>query len=180
MNKDEYFKNIQNFNLSSFKSIEKIKNEFKNLYLSSIHKFSHFINAKECTGNNIRNAKNCKYCFDILGNNSENSKYTSHSVLGIKDGYDNYGMSTAERIYETLAIGFESNENSDCRFSFFIRGSSDISYSINCTGSMHLFACTGLRQKSYCILNKQHTKEQYEELVPKIIEHMNTMPYIDK
>jgi hypothetical protein len=26
--------------------------------------------------------------------------------------------------------------------------------------------------KQYCILNKQYTKEEYEELVPKIIEHM--------
>jgi len=24
----------------------------------------------------------------------------------------------------------------------------------------------------YCILNKQYSKEEYEELVPKIIEHM--------
>ena len=37
----------------------------------------------------------------------------------------------------------------------------------------------GLRSKQYCILNKQYTKEEYEELVPKIIKHMNDMPYID-
>jgi hypothetical protein len=30
----------------------------------------------------------------------------------------------------------------------------------------------GLHDKSYCILNKQYTKEEYEELVPKIIEKM--------
>jgi hypothetical protein len=29
-------------------------------------------------------------------------------------------------------------------------------------------------------LNKQYTKEEYEKLVPKIIEHMNNMPYVDK
>jgi hypothetical protein len=32
----------------------------------------------------------------------------------------------------------------------------------------------------YCILNKQYSKEEYEKLVPKIIEHMNAMPYVDK
>ena len=26
----------------------------------------------------------------------------------------------------------------------------------------------------YCILNKQYTKEEYEELLPKIIEHMKS------
>lgn len=39
-------------------------------------------------------------------------------------------------------------------------------------GCKNLFACIGLKNKSYCILNKQYTKEEYETLVPKIIEHM--------
>ena len=46
--------------------------------------------------------------------------------------------------------------------------------------SSHLFGCVGLRNKEYCILNKQYTKEEYEELVPKIIKQMNEMPYISK
>jgi hypothetical protein len=29
-----------------------------------------------------------------------------------------------------------------------------------------------LKNKSYCILNKQYTKEEYEKLVSKIIEKM--------
>jgi hypothetical protein len=42
-----------------------------------------------------------------------------------------------------------------------------------------LFGCVGLRNKQYCILNKQFTKEKYEELVSKIIVHMNEMPFVD-
>jgi hypothetical protein len=34
------------------------------------------------------------------------------------------------------------------------------------------FGCEGLKHKQYCILNKQYTKEEYEILVPKIIEKM--------
>src|SRR3990167_8842209 len=56
----------------------------------------------------------------------------------------------------------------------------DVILSEDCHNSNNLFACIGLRNKSYCILNKQYTKEEYEKLVPRIIEHMNTMPYIDK
>ena len=48
------------------------------------------------------------------------------------------------------------------------------------SSSSNLFACVGLRNKQYCILNKQYSKEEYDELVPKIIEHMNVMPYTDK
>ncbi|MDI6883360.1 MAG: hypothetical protein QMC93_02760 [Patescibacteria group bacterium] len=49
-----------------------------------------------------------------------------------------------------------------------------------CISSSNLFGCVGLRHKQYCILNKQYTKEEYERLVPKIIEHMKEMPYVDK
>ncbi|MCX6722515.1 MAG: hypothetical protein NT094_00405, partial [Candidatus Staskawiczbacteria bacterium] len=56
----------------------------------------------------------------------------------------------------------------------------DISYSINCHGSHDLFGCVGLRNKSYCIFNKQYSESEYKELVAKIIAHMNDMPYTDK
>ena len=56
----------------------------------------------------------------------------------------------------------------------------DSRYNEECQNSQSIFGCEGLRKKSYCILNKQYTKEEYEALVPKIIKHMNEMPYIDK
>ena len=37
-----------------------------------------------------------------------------------------------------------------------------------------------MRNKKYCILNKQYTKEEYEEIIPKIKQQMMDMPYIDK
>jgi hypothetical protein len=35
-----------------------------------------------------------------------------------------------------------------------------------------IFGCSNVRNKQYCILNRQYSKEAYAELVPKIIEHM--------
>jgi hypothetical protein len=35
-----------------------------------------------------------------------------------------------------------------------------------------------LRNKKYCILNKQYSKEEYENLLPRVIAHMDAMPYI--
>ena len=58
---------------------------------------------------------------------------------------------------------------------------SNLSYCYYCVqNSSSLFGCVSLRNKQYCILNKQYTKEEYETLVPKIIQHMNDMPYVDK
>jgi len=36
----------------------------------------------------------------------------------------------------------------------------------------HLFGCTGLKKKKYCILNKQYSEEEYYLMVDKIIAHM--------
>jgi len=177
--RDEYLKKIEEFNIGNSQNLENLKLQFFDLYRKSIHKYAHLINSPSSTGDYLFNTKNCKDCFDLSGAGSENSKYTHYAVLGVKDSYDNYGMPTAERVYETIAIGFDSIENSNYYFSYFIRGSNEIYYSYNCVSSHNLFACIGLRNKSYCILNKQYTKEQYEELMPKIIKHMNDMPYID-
>jgi hypothetical protein len=38
----------------------------------------------------------------------------------------------------------------------------------------NVFGCVGLRQKQYCILNKQYTKEEFERLRTKLIEQMKT------
>ena len=45
-------------------------------------------------------------------------------------------------------------------------------YCIDCHHSEYLFGCIGLRNKQYCILNVQYTKEEYEQLVAKIIKRM--------
>ncbi len=45
-------------------------------------------------------------------------------------------------------------------------------YSYMIFGSNSCFGCAMLKQKSYCILNQQYSKQAYEELVPKIIAHM--------
>jgi hypothetical protein len=45
-------------------------------------------------------------------------------------------------------------------------------YTDHCQSCNHCFGCIGLKHKNYCILNTQFTKEEYEALLPKIIEHM--------
>lgn len=53
-------------------------------------------------------------------------------------------------------------------------------YSIGCHSSSNIFGCVGVQKKQYCILNKQYTKGEYENLVKKIKKHMDEMPYTDR
>ena len=45
-------------------------------------------------------------------------------------------------------------------------------YCDNCYSCHHCFGCTQLKSKSYCIFNKQYSEAKYNELVPKLITHM--------
>jgi hypothetical protein len=48
----------------------------------------------------------------------------------------------------------------------------NVFYSDNCHASGNLFGCVSLRRENYCILNKKYTKEEYEKLRGRIVEHM--------
>jgi hypothetical protein len=46
---------------------------------------------------------------------------------------------------------------------------------IYCSYSMassNIFGCVGLKKGEYCILNKQYSKEQFENLAARVVEHM--------
>ena len=175
--KEEYEKRLKEFDIGSFKNFRNFRQKFSSKALQYPHRFAHLINSPETIGDNCRNVKNCYWCFD-LRDNVEDSKYSIHGGVGMKDSYDGYGVGMCELLYEGIDSGVGGGSRE--KFSVVVYSSNDTDYCFNCEGSSNLFGCIGLRNKQYCILNKQYTKEEYEELVPKIIQHMNDMPYTDK
>lgn len=177
LTKDEYLNKIKECGLDSFKNIEKHKVEFENLKLKSIHKFAHIVNSYSVTGNNIDHGKNSYECFDSSGG-IEDSKDIFWSALGVKNSYSSGpGIGMAELVYESFDIGVGGGRGLFCSVVYY---STNVEYSFNCYNCQDIFGCIGLRNKKYCILNKQYTKEEFDDLVPKIKEHMKNMPYIDK
>jgi hypothetical protein len=77
----------------------------------------------------------------------------------------------AERIYESQCCGHSIQSLSFCCDSW--DGVHDLLYCYQCVlGSNHCFGCVGIQRGGYCILNKQYTKEEYEEMVPRIVAQM--------
>ena len=125
------------------------------------------------SGNMLINSKNVKWSW--YSTRMQDSAYVSF-FIGSSEVYDchswwaNLNHQNAQKCYEAMSIG---NGAYNTIFSNLCWESvSDISYSYSCGVSKYLFGCIWLRNKSYCILNKQYTKEEYEGLVPRIIEHM--------
>ena len=173
LSKDEFLRKRESLNIGSYRSQKNLENKFSGLKNKAIYKFSKFTNCTNCEGDHLSNSRNCHEVFD--GFDLDNARYSSW-VFHSKDISDAFGMGGSERIYE--AIGVEEVNN--IKFANINDTSHDVQYTDLCSSSSNLFACIGLRNKSYCILNKQYTKEEYEALIPRIIQHMNDMPYIDK
>jgi hypothetical protein len=174
--KEEYEKKKKDFDIKSFARVEELRARFGEHVLRFPRKFAHIVRAVNSTGDNLDGTKNCKECFDMLGGGEDCSQvWLAYSKVDDSHDTDRAGLN-AERAYETSTV-YPGN---GAYFSRFVFTSRDIFYSYNVHNCDHLFGCVGLRDKHYCILNKQYTKEEYEVLVPKIIDHMSAMPYIDR
>lgn len=172
----EFKKLIAEENISKHSSLEKLLEEFKLLRQNAIHKYAQIVKSPNCTGNSISNSHNVKGGY-YISSDAEDSKYC-YRGHHFKDVYDAIFVVEAELTYESANVGFGvARSMLSLNLSYSIN---DVQYCESCYSSSNLFGCFGLRDKHYCILNKQYTKEEYEELVPRIIAHMNEMTYTDK
>lgn len=175
--KEEYVEKLKSFDLSTRDGIENVRRETEKLFASYPHKYMHGHHNVGVTGDYVEYSKNSQHCF--LVENVEDSKYLFIMYMRpTRDCYDYcfYG-DNAMQVYESVKSG---GDISNVKFSNgCFPGGRDLTYCHYSISSHDLFGCVGLRNKSYCILNKQYSKEEYEQLVPKIIEDMKNNTYRD-
>jgi len=168
--REEYLKKIVEFDLSSDKAFKILMDQAYKHWLKYPQKYIHDRQNSDVSGDYIYGSKNAKYCFRVR--EVEDSKFIQNILNGsVKDCYDysNYGEN-AELIYESIIVGTGA---SNVKFSSYCYPNvRDLTYCVFCSNSSDLFGCVSLRNKQYCIFNKQYTKEEYEKLVPKIIEYI--------
>jgi len=163
---EEYKKKVEE--LKNKENLDSFFSQFKMFYAWLWHTVISILWSEWCTWSRIINSKNCIQCHEI--ENGENCKFNFINA-GISNSYDvSHAWHNTTWTYNSLWIASSSNILS----SNYLRWSnSDIYYSMHCFNrNSHFFGCIGLRNKSYCIFNKQYTKEDYEKTVAKIIAHM--------
>ncbi|MBI5414979.1 hypothetical protein HZA38_05720 [Candidatus Peregrinibacteria bacterium] len=164
LSKEEYKKRVAE--IQGYILQQKVLERFHKLRAKKTVKYSNIVNSEGCTGDFIRNSKNCIDCYDI--NDSEDCRYV-HVGVQAKNLLDCSNMYiNPEFSYQVMGVIGTNN----IHFCFYVFHSSEVWYSEHCHHSSNLFGCVGLKNKKYCILNKQYTKEEYEKLREKIIKHM--------
>ena len=177
LSKEEYQKAVSELKLETYSGQLKAKQIFKEIAQKAIHKHAHVKNSINVVGDFIENSKNLYHCYGIAGG-SENSKYAFLGGGMAKDSRDIVFTGKIEGCYEFTLGGRGASKvilslscGGGCKDSF---------YCDNCRGCSDCFGCVNLKNKQYCILNKQYEKEEYFDMIEKIKKHMKEMPYVDK
>ncbi len=108
--------------------------------------------------NRVSNLKNC---YLVYGSNFDENCMYGTWFNNSKDSMDGLSVQKSEQCYECIDCFeshklFYSQECTACSSSYFL---------FNCRNCESCFGCTNLRNKSYCVFNKQHTKEEYQKIV---------------
>jgi hypothetical protein len=177
-NKEEYFKKIKSFKLDTWEGFINARKRAEDFWMNFPIKYMLGFRNFNVLGEDIKDCKNAINCY--IAKKSENIKYVQDvSFGGTSDSYDytSWGLS-ASQIYECMVCGENIDRLKFCYNCF--PSCQELDYCLEVRRSKNCFGCVGLKDKQYCILNKQYTKEEYFELIEKIKKHMNEMPYFDK
>ncbi|MDD4287614.1 MAG: hypothetical protein PHN33_04680 [Candidatus Peribacteraceae bacterium] len=131
----------------------------------ALHKALVLEHCENVTGDHLAHCKNCHNCFYVF--ESEDCAYCYDTGM-VKNCLDTLEPLRGELQYESHGcnLGYSLCVCSKCY------ECKSVLYSQYCWYCTDCFGCFGLRNKKYCIFNKQYTKEEYETLVPKVIDAM--------
>ncbi len=133
-------------------------------------KFMQGNQSEDCSGNYINQSQNCRDSFFVL---ESQDVECSVRVVKAKDVYcSGFAVNNAEQIYSCNVAANNSTNLKWCLNS--TSNTHDLEYCGYMSAGCHdCFGCVGLKQKEYCILNKQYSKEEYYELLARIKTQMN-------
>lgn len=165
--KEDYEKFLADLSLNSHtQNLENIEKWKKEVIAKAIHRDMYNTLAEDCTGDAIKNSKNCQESYNIV--NCWDCKFL-YDVLDAKDCYDlNYSLYKPEvacELISTLNMRYSACNMAShyCHNTF---------YCDQCNNSDNLFGCIALNRSHYCILNKQYSEKDFKTLAAKLIAHM--------
>lgn len=127
-------------------------------------------------------SKNCSWIFSVFCENTKNSFY-SYRVKNWRNIILMWSINWNENFYDCFAwwspkwdnyygCNYIGTYSENAYMSMIIDWWTNIYYSYNLTNCSFCIGCIWIRNKSYCILNKQYSKEEWYKLVDIIFREM--------
>lgn len=166
--KEEYEEFMNNCELDSYAFVQEHRKKSQSFFEGLPHRSNVLIDTTNVTGGNVYHCQESKELYDWY----ESEKMT-HCALGERshDCMDVYGMGVGDFCLESVTNMYVHH----LLFCSSSANSSDLIYcheSANNTNNC--FGCASMKKGQYCILNKQYTKEEYEQMCAKLIKHMQS------
>lgn len=175
LNKEEYEQFIKTNSPFLRDFLNESRGKFWQLIKSLPVNGSRIISSDNVTGIEIKNSKDLFNVTHSVG--SINLRY-SDGVLHNHDSMDLlYSGGHSSFIYMSTNIGEKSNT---VKFSVSSKSCTDCEFIFNSKNLHNCFMCFGLQNKSYCVLNKQYTEEEYFKIIDNLkLEMLNRGEYND-
>ena len=163
--KEEYEEKLKSFKLGSYESIQFFRKRFDEIIQNDvIHRPNFNLKTYNSSGNYLLNCKDCHNC---------NTLSESEDCVNITRATEDKTCIDADGCFYSELMGncaacLNGYAEKYCAWSSS-RYSEYLDLCIECE---YCFGCVGLKKKKYCILNKQYSKEEYENLKEKIISNM--------
>lgn len=163
LTKKDYEKRVASINLGDLEVLEEYKKRFNELKKKAIHPALHLKNAANSVGETVENCRDCYFVYYLY-----ESEHVAYSLggYGYKDSYDVVGGTYAEKCYEVITVSTEHIFN--IKFSAFINESTGLEYCDLLRNCHDCFGSIGLRNRSFCIFNKQYEEDEYWKIVDEI------------
>lgn len=125
---------------------------------------------EDVSGNYIYESRQVHNSFFVRGSERLSNCFALRKANDCMD-YTGWGNG-AELVYESAICG---NNIYDIKFCYqCFDNLAHLEYCQFCINCANCFGCVALRNKEYCVLNRQYSKQEYLELLPRIVAHMRS------
>jgi hypothetical protein len=166
--KEEYDNFISKNTPLSYNALLGYQKKFWALVKSNPVNASRNSNNENVSGVLIESSRNL---FDITdAHKAENIRHAD-GMLSHHDSMDVLFSGGSEQVYQVCNVGSYSSK---VKFSAYSKFTTDCEFVFNSKNISNCFMCVGLESKSFCILNKQYSEEEYWPIVDQIKTDMLT------
>ncbi len=157
LTQEEYKKRVSEV-MGSYSKMLEMRKRFDEFSLQFPRRENNNLKTVDCLGDYLLECKDVAHSFEVT--EAENCK-NLFSSKAIKDSIGTIGFGfQSEMLLECVATGYSSKIIG----SYAVESSQNVFYSFAMRNCHDCIGCNGLKNASYCILNKQYLQEEYEEL----------------
>lgn len=167
LSKQQYEQRMSELDLSSYRVVSALKEKFFKEIMPPM--YNKMINAENSSGRFLINVKNCRDCVDV--ENAEDCYRVRIGANGIKDVHHTHAVvDGSQLIYNCVSV----TESYNCHNVIGCWATKNSAYSEYLQGSSNCIGCISLRRREYCILNKQYSPSDYENIKADIIKKLGS------